>query len=126
MEPGFSPPTPIVGTVAFPEDNSSEDAQNHFTEISESRPLQSFDNEATIYAGGDVRSNYDTTEQMMSDSNLPEKRIMSSVTYDDLRKQNRDEYRIKSLGPGPSAISDEYGKRKDFCKVFPLINNDCN
>lgn len=77
----------------------------------DTRPLQSFDTQTSSQAfQGDEYSKYDTTQQMLNDDNLPQRRSqMFTTSYDELRKSNRDEYEHKIHSPSTkSGLPDGY------------------
>lgn len=92
MEPSFSTTAP-VGGPAFP--NSDFNRPNVYSDVGDTRPMSSLDSDASnTFSSYDYSqpSNYDTTQQMLDDENLPPKRPQFSTTYDDLRRQNRIDY----------------------------------
>jgi len=101
MEPGFVTASPIVAP-AFPGSEFSDREAGVFTDVGDTRPMSSFDTVSSTFSGYDYgNKSYDTTKEMLDDDNLPAKRMQSLTSYDDLRKQNRDEYehRVHSQAP---------------------------
>jgi len=100
MEPGFVTAAPaVVGGPAFGSDYAQAE-QSCFTDVGDTRPMSSIDIEPSSSFSGDY-GKYDTTHQMLNDDNLPQRRAQSSTTYDELRRQNRNEYDSKPHSSAP-------------------------
>lgn len=103
IEPGFVSAGPIGGP-AFPDSEYSPKKEpGQFTDVGDTRPLVTFDTETASTFGGVDYGKYDTTQQMLNDDNLPQRRSQTFTTsYDELRRSNRDEFEHKGSSPAPS------------------------
>jgi len=96
MEPGFVTAAPIVAP-AFPESDYGLQEPRSFTDVGDTRPMTSFDTESSNFSAIDY-SKYDTTQQMLNDDNLPQKKPQFYTSYEELRKQNREEFESRPSG----------------------------
>jgi len=104
LEPGFASTAPVVtGEAAFADSEfGSSGPRGSFTDVGDTRPMASFDtvSSSNSFATADY-GKYDTTQQMLNDDNLPtRKSTMYTTSYDELRKQNRDDYERRVHGGG--------------------------
>lgn len=114
MEPGFATVAP-VGAPAFPNSDFNQSSSNVYSDVGDTRPMTGFDSDVSSGVTGydysqTSPSNYDTTQQMLNDENLPPKRVQSLTTYDDLRRQNRIDYESRQHNryqPLPPTVAPE-------------------
>jgi hypothetical protein len=102
MEPGFST-TGGLASTSNPDDSFSSSSyfSNQSIDVSDVRSMNDSFDGSESYTGS-----YQENELQMREDTLPPKPPQFNTTYDELRKQNRDEYERKFHSSSLHGIAD--------------------